>query len=270
VTLQDLLATLLVRPALTLRAEVIRIDVTIPELPAALDGFRIAHISDLHVGHGKWVPLRALEMAALVHAERPNLVVNTGDYLQDEPPIEKVRELVRPLVLDSDGGSAGPVNLAVLGNHDHYAGDAIVCELKTMLHGEGVRVLVNEVATVCKRGARLSIAGLDSYEPGFDRAVAALTEAPHPRLLLVHEADLVERLPEGAADLVLSGHSHGGQISLPGLTGWIVRRFNGSKYVHGHYRINGNPVYINRGVGYTGIPLRFRARPELTIIRLRR
>ena len=71
-----------------------------------------------------------------------------------------------------------------------------------------------------------------------------------------------------AVDLVLAGHSHGGQIAIPGLTRRIVHLFNGSRYVDGFYMVNGNRVYVNRGLGATGLPVRFRAAPELTILQL--
>lgn len=265
---RDSLAAVFSRPALTPSLDVVRLDVRIPDLPAPLEGFHLAHVSDLHIGSGAWLPVRAAEAAAVVQAERPDIVVNTGDFLQGEPPVDVVRGLVAPFVLDGAVGVVGPANLAVLGNHDYYAGDEAVCALKTMLRDLGAQALVNETVRVRKDGAELSISGFEELEPGFERALHALGDAPRPRILLVHNADLAERLGPGAADLILAGHTHGGQITLPGLTGLVVRRFNGSKYVQGWYRINGNRVYINRGLGCTGLPFRFRARPEVTFVRL--
>jgi len=85
---------------------------------------------------------------------------------------------------------------------------------------------------------------------------------------LVHVPDLVEKIPRGAADLVLAGHTHGGQFTLPFLEQHIVRYGCGSNYVDGLNTINDMPVYINRGLGYTGFPVRFRARPEVALVRL--
>jgi predicted MPP superfamily phosphohydrolase len=104
--------------------------------------------------------------------------------------------------------------------------------------------------------------------PGFDRAVEDVLASSRPRIALVHEPEVAERLPWGAADLVLCGHTHGGQITLPGLEPFIVRRFAKTKYVEGIYQIQGMPVYVNRGLGTTGLPIRFRARPEVALITL--
>jgi predicted MPP superfamily phosphohydrolase len=247
----------------------VRLDVPVPGLLPALDSFTIAHISDLHVGPGAWLPVRARGAADIIQSERPDVVVDTGDFMQAVPPIEAVRETVRPFLLETEAETKGPGNVAVLGNHDYYAGDEAVAELKTMLAALGVCVLANETVTICRRGTAVAFTGLDETEPGFQEALERMRKAPRPHIVLVHDAHLAERLPADTADLILAGHTHGGQITLPGLTGLVVRRFNGSSYIQGWYRINGNRVYINRGLGCTGLPLRFRARPEVTLIRLR-
>lgn len=267
---KDNLATLFSRPSLTPSLQVTRFELGIPGLPLPLDGFTLAHVSDLHVGPGDWVPVRAREAAAVIVREHPDVVINTGDFLQAIPPLHAVREYAEPLVLGSDPALQGATNLAVLGNHDYYAGEEAVAALRSMLCSLGVRVLANETVSVHKEDAAISFTGLEEREPGFDAAVATLPNRQRPHIVLVHNADVAQRFAPGVADLVLAGHTHGGQITLPGLTGLVVRRFNGSKYVQGWYRINDNPVYINRGLGCTGLPIRFRARPEVTFFRLRR
>src|SRR5947209_14056239 len=266
----DFLAKLFSRPTLNPSLDVAHLDLTIEGLPQALDGFTLAQVSDLHVGPGDWVPVRGLDAARAIVEARPDVVANTGDFLQHSPSLDAVRAWVQPLIIEPPGGLEGPVNLAVLGNHDYYAGEDMVEGLKVMLAAIGVRSLVNETVTVRKNGAAISFTGLEEREAGFDKALRAAAEVPRPHVVLLHEADVAERLPPDSADLVLAGHTHGGQITLPGLTGLIVRRFNGSKYVQGWYRVNGNRLYINRGLGCTGLPIRFRARPEVTIFRFRR
>lgn len=215
-----------------------------------------------------WTPVEAAEAAELVHAARPDVVVNTGDYLQEEPPIEKVGHVASRFLLGQHPAVSGPANLAVLGNHDYYAGDENVAELSAHLESLGVCMLVNRGACVVSWSQGVSFVGLTDDAPGFDGAVAALLSSARPRIALVHEPDLAERLPPGCADLVLAGHTHGGQITLPGMKPFITRRFAKSNYVEGLYRINEMPVYVNRGLGCSGLPIRFRARPEVALIRL--
>ena len=248
--------------------EINRVDIRIRDLPEELDGFALAHLSDLHVGQGLWVPLFAQEAARIVQASAVDLVVNTGDFLQGQSPVDKATVVARQFSLSHP--ASAPAHLAILGNHDYYSGEASVDALKYYLAASDICVLVNEITCVNRRGASITFAGLTRDEEGFDAAVDRLHKSERPLVALVHEPDVAEQLPGGCADLILAGHTHGGQITLPGLEGPIVRLFCGSHYVHGLYSINDIPMYVNRGLGTTGVPLRFRARPEIAIIRLLR
>jgi len=255
------------RRFLTSHVEVRRLDVRLPDLPPALDGFCIAQVSDLHVGVGMWLPLFIAEAAEIIRSESPHMVVNTGDYFQEEPPVEKVIAVARQFLIEPGPDTATPANLAVLGNHDYWAGDDAVAELTRCLEDLGVHVLVNRGVCVYRNGAGISFVGLTD-DDGFEEAVATLLASSRSRIALIHQPDLVESLPSGAADLVLSGHTHGGQITLPGLERFVTRRIAHSKYVGGWNRINHMPVYVNRGFGTSGLPIRFRAPPEVTFFRL--
>jgi predicted MPP superfamily phosphohydrolase len=158
----------------------------------------------------------------------------------------------------------------VFGNHDFYAGEQIVADLQSRLTSLGVTMLVNRATCIAQERGGISVVGLTTEAPGFEEAVDRLLESARPRIALMHEPDLAERLPPDSADLILAGHTHGGQITLPGLEAIIVRLFSGSSYVQGMYRVNGMRMYVNRGLGSTGMPLRFRAHPEVAVIRLAR
>lgn len=240
------------------------LEVRVRDLRADLDGFTIAHISDLHVGEGVWGPEHAEEASEAIQFEAPDVVVNTGDFLEGTPPWYRVEE---ELHLFSAPVTEAHRNLAILGNHDYITGPESVETLKSHLDGYGIEVLENQAVRV-KDG--VSFVGITDEVDGFERGVEELLSAPHPRIGLVHEPDLAERLPVDSADLLMSGHTHGGQITTPWLEGHIVRIFCGSRYVEGMYRVNGNPLYVNRGLGCVGLPLRVRAAPELTFVRLRR
>lgn len=243
-------------------------DLHIEGLPSELDGFTLAQISDLHVGPGRWRPQRWREAADAVESVQPDLVLNSGDFLQWEPPPAKARSVLERFLARASRGDVKPQTIAILGNHDYYAGDDFVHALAEELEDEGVRVLTNQAVCVQRGRSGISVIGLTTHRPGLETGIAQLLDSGHPRIVLIHEPDTAACIPAGAADLVLAGHTHGGQITLPLLEPFIVRRFCGSQYVEGWYRVNDNPMYVNRGLGCTGYPVRFRARPEVSFIRL--
>jgi predicted MPP superfamily phosphohydrolase len=241
--------------------------VRVRDLPEALVGLTIAQVSDLHVGPGRWQPRRWREAALLVGRSAPSFVVNTGDFLQWEPDPDRAREIFSAFMASaSDQGDAR--TFAILGNHDYYAGLDMVHRLNAQLDSIDVTVLTNLTTSVVCNGARLSITGLTTQEPGFEDAIEALLAADRPRIVLIHEPDLSGWLPARSADLILAGHTHGGQATLPFLERFIVRTFARSHFVEGWYTVNDNPMYVNRGLGFTGYPFRLRARPEVSIFRL--
>lgn len=241
--------------------------VTVPvgDLPDALNGFTIAQVSDIHVGEGDWGPQHLQQASDVIRRENPDIVVNTGDFLDREPPLGRVQAIAGQLTLPGENR-----NFAVLGNHDYDAGEEIVARLKKELEAAGIRVLENELLCVHRGDAGLTLAGLETEAPGWDEAVRKLSESGRPRVVLMHVPDCAERLPFGIADLILTGHTHGGQIAFPGLEKKTVQKMCGSDYVEGMYEINGSRVYVNRGLGCVGVPVRFRANPEVTFLTLSR
>jgi uncharacterized protein len=247
------------------RLEVGRITVPVRDLPEGLDGFTMAQVSDLHVGEEGWGPERLEEAAEVIRREDPDVVVNTGDFLEGEPPLNRVHELASRLTLSGENR-----NFAVLGNHDYSVEADAVQALKGELAGIGIRVLENEVMCLRPEAGGISLAGLTHEAPGWHAAVRELTRSSWPRVVLLHIPDRARELPAEVADLILSGHTHGGQIKLPGLQGPTVRLMCGSGFTEGRFNVNGSTLYVNRGLGCVGLPLRFRASPEVTLITLSR
>jgi uncharacterized protein len=253
------------------RLDVSTLDVRIAHLPPGLEGFTIAQVSDLHVGAAThWVPRWAGEAGEAVRRANVDVVVNTGDFYWKQPPAVKARAYAVKFMLHKRGVDSRAVNLAILGNHDYYAPVQLRNELVHELEESGINVLTNEAVCVPRGSDGISFVGLTDEEDSFERGIHVLQSCSRPRVALVHKPDLAEKLPRGAADLVLAGHTHGGQFTLPGLEETIVRHGCGSNYVEGLYTINDMPVYVNRGLGCTGLPVRFRARPEVTLIHLTR
>lgn len=242
-----------------------RITVRARDLPKKLDGFTIAQVSDMHVGVEGWGPERLEEAAEVLRCEDPDIVVNTGDFVEGEPPFHRVGEFTSRLTLPGENR-----NYAVLGNHDYFLDHDAVDTLKKELNHVGIRVLENEVICLRPEDGGITLAGLTHEAPGWHAAVGELMRSSWPRVVLLHIPDRARELPAEVADLILSGHTHGGQIALPGLEAPTVRLLCGSGFTEGRYGVNGSALYVNRGLGCVGLPMRFRANPEVTLITLSR
>ena len=237
------------------------LDVPIAGLPPGFDGYRIAQLSDLHIG-GLWPRARALRWVRMVNALDADLVALTGDYVTNGEAFH--HDIAA--VLSSMRGRDGVV--AVMGNHDYFGdGDALVA----LLRARGVSVLCNEHRTLVRGGATVTLAGVDdrwSRRADVDRALAD-RDPSVPLLVLAHDPLLFPALGRRGAALVLSGHTHWGQIAVP----FFSTRLNISRLSYRHhaglYREGQASLYVSPGLGTTGPPLRLGAPPEITVLRLR-
>jgi predicted MPP superfamily phosphohydrolase len=236
-------------------------EVVIKGLHPKHDGLRIAQLSDIHIGLS--TPAARIRAAVeAVNAAGVDLVALTGDY---------VTRSMRPIPLISKllSGLKAPV-FAVLGNHDHWVdAEGVTGHLKRV----GCTVLRNEHAFMILRGASLCVIGIDDERSGNDDVEAAFKGSPKSgsRLVLTHTPPTVRQLPHDAGLLCLTGHTHGGQIKLPGITQRLLHRM-GQPYERGLHRVNGNYVYVNRGLGYGigGAALRVGSKPEVSYFTLRK
>ncbi|HLN62505.1 MAG TPA: metallophosphoesterase [Symbiobacteriaceae bacterium] len=249
--------------------------VAVPDLPPALWGLRVGLLTDLHVG---WYagPAQAERAVALLNGARPDLALVAGDLVHDGTGQADLVGAARAV-----GAIAAPLGVyGVLGNHCYWAG---AHRVEAALHDAGVPVLANRGLALPVRESRLWLAGLDSAFAGSPDVAAAMAGAAAGRpgaggaagggfcLLAVHEPDYadeaVRAMPDGLTILQLSGHSHGGQIRLPGLSAYVAPAL-GRKYVRGLYRVNGDryQVYTSPGVGVTGVPMRWGSPPEVTVV----
>lgn len=240
----------------------------VPGLPDSLAGLRLAQISDLHRGPGSWGPLHLERASQAVRSALPDLLINTGDYVWRTPALDQVAQLIRRFPVPHS--SSHPSSLAILGNHDYSAPAPVLSGLRALLPDAGITLLENQAAAVRRGTGQMWVVGLtaDARDTRLSDGLRALQQAGRPRIVLVHEPSLAMRLPADSADLILAGHTHGGQVAIPGLTPFITLKMAGSSFVHGMYRVNGMPLYVNRGLGCVGLPLRYRANPEVTIVRL--
>ncbi|MFD1886539.1 metallophosphoesterase [Paenibacillus wenxiniae] len=245
--------------------EKIRIRLELPDLPPSLNGMRLVQFSDMHLGMGK----NASDLEQLVdviNSEQPDMICFTGDIV-DEHPADLITGVAALQRLQAPLGK-----YAVLGNHDYL--DDVVAVTQLLQQGD-FEVLINEHRLVHRQDGILAMVGLDDQllgNPDVQKATRGVPDAAC-RILLMHEPDYADRVPEELKfRLQLSGHSHGGQIRLP-LFGAIITPKGSRKYIMGGYRAGKDghlPLYVNRGIGMSQLPVRFMCRPELTIFTLYR
>jgi uncharacterized protein len=244
--------------------QVTRTRVHLRGLPPGLEGLRIALLTDLHAGEG--TPLSVIRRACrLAMAERPDLIALTGDLIADGaesfgPALDAVRCLRAPLGV-----------FAVPGNHDHIVG--IGTWHRELAARPWLQDLTNRSVVREVRGARVCVVGVDDYSCGNP----SLSSLPPPderdlTVLLAHDPDQAERARRAydRVDLVLSGHTHGGQVRLP----WMGALRNPAErddlYEEGLRRRPWTQVYVSRGVGTVHLPVRFLCRPEVALLELTR
>lgn len=231
-------------------------------LRKAHDGLRIAHLSDLHVG---WATSsnRIREALALVRSATPDLVIMTGDYIclssLDIPPM---RHALR--------GLAEFPTIATLGNHDFWAGPERVADA---LRHNGVDVMRNEHRSIFIRGETLLVVGVDDPVSKADDVALAFQGIPDGTtvpLVLAHCGRAAPDIANYGAGLVLSGHTHGGQVQISTVTDSLGKRM-GIPYMRGLHEIGDTKLYVTPGVGNSAIPFRAGqgAQPEVALITLR-
>jgi len=245
-----------------------KIDLRIQRLAPTFDGFKIALLADLHFGPytGKH------EIGAAVReANRfsPDAVALLGDFVS-ESLLGNNKEAARnaePCAEVLSGLRSRLGSFAVLGNHDYNTDPEFV---SGALSSRGITVLRNGNHVIEQDRGRLWLLGTNDAIFSQARLDSALANVPanETKILLAHEPDLADQSSRYGIDVQFSGHSHGGQIRLPGLRpAWLPPLAR--KYYDGYYRVNGLQLYTNRGIGTIGVPFRFLCPPEVTLVTLR-
>lgn len=229
-----------------------------------LRGLRIAQISDIHLG--EWMNhARLSQVIDRVLAQKVEIVLITGDFLTRRLDPENDLPV---LAAEMERLAAARPTFAVMGNHDHWHG---VEPLRAALVESGVQELRNRVVSIQRGDSLLHLAGIDDVWEGFGRLDEVVSHLPAEgaAILLSHEPDFADTAAQtDRFDLMLSGHSHGGQIVLP-ILGPPVLPHLGKKYPSGLYRVGTMWQYTNRGVGIAGsLPIRLNCPPEITVFTL--
>jgi predicted MPP superfamily phosphohydrolase len=239
-----------------------RATVALPNLPKAFEGKTVAFLSDIH--HGPFVSRGYIRsIVAMTNALRADFVLLGGDYCYQGP------RFIAP-ALEELGKLKAPMGrFAVLGNHDHWDG---LLESIDGLEASGIPLLRNRGVWVEQGSSRLRIGGVgDLWTDKVDvaRAIGDATDRDAV-LLLSHNPDVAETLDDPRVGLMISGHTHGGQVIVPFYGAPIVTSAYGQKYLSGLTRGPSCNVFISRGVGTVGLPVRLACRPEVVLLTLTR
>jgi uncharacterized protein len=240
--------------------EVTHHEVYIDDLDSAFDGYRIAFLTDTHVAS---FVRRSFyrEIVAQTNRFDPDLILLGGDFVTWRRHIPLMAEVLLPDLRARDGV------LAVLGNHDYWAnGD----EVRKAMTAHGVEFVINRSHTIRRNGAELPVVGIDEIyrgEPDVAAAFAGLNDGPC--VGITHHPDAIDILGGQRIDLLVCGHTHGGQIRFPFFGAIVVPSMHESRYAQGFHRLGGVLMYVSRGVGAIP-PVRILCRPEVATFTLRR
>ncbi len=238
-----------------------QLELVIPGLPQEFDGYRVAQLSDLHIGGltpGRW----GHAWAARSNAAAPNLVVVTGDMVSSGVNFHAVIADVIGSLRADDGVFVS------MGNHDYFGdGEPLI----TLLRSKGCIVLRNEGTTVSRGEASMFVAGVDdTWTRRDDLNLAMADRVPGAfTLLLAHDPGLFPAAVKHGIQLVLSGHTHGGQVALPFFPKLLTLGKLAHRFHLGIYRYGDSTLYVHPGLGTTGPPIRLGVAPEVAILTLR-
>ncbi|MDY6852136.1 MAG: metallophosphoesterase [Thermodesulfobacteriota bacterium] len=259
--------------------ELVRVDIGLKRLPPSFDGLKVAQITDIH--SGRLVPTKLIRAGVdLVQSATPDLIVLTGDFITGASLFAWGRlggfkpRLFKECLQELAGLSAPFGVYAVLGNHDFWSGPEVTAKVDRGLRDIGVKVLRNEMVTLVKSGQKLHISGIDDYWERSCKPSRALRDAPISacKVLLSHNPDVNQDLEalDNQVDLVISGHTHGGQVVLPLIGAPFLPSPFGQKYRSGLVRDGERQTYISRGLGVFFVPIRINCPSEITLLTLRR
>ncbi len=228
----------------------------------AADGLRIVQFSDIHICDDDDAG-KLMRIVSAINREEPDIVVFTGDLFDNFPAYEGTVEAI-PAAFSQIRARIG--KYAVLGNHDYEA--SALPKVREIWKNAGFTLLQDDSVRLSELG--ITVIGMDDwlFGPCEDACLDGVPDGDF-RLLLCHEPDVAERLNTSKFDLMLSGHTHAGQVKLPGL-GIVYTPPLGRVYKEGRYDLENAVLYVNRGTGQSLLPIRFLATPEISVITLKK
>ena len=244
--------------------QVERISVKIENLPESFNGVKIVHLTDFHSRNFGEREKRILE---ILEDLDPDLVFITGDFIDHTTKdINSCQKFWRELGSKYQGRIFG-----VLGNHEYWIKSPDIAAIKKLLEKNGISILNNENRKIFQGDKYIYLLGVDDPDSEKDDLPKAMvnTEENIPKILLAHSPDIIDNLRGEKVDLILVGHTHGGQVVIPFVKPFWVPTKNRGKYASGLFRVNGTNLYVNRGIGMASLQVRFNCSPEITVIELK-
>ena len=237
------------------------------DLPYSLDNLKIIHLSDFHC---RGFTLRERRMIETIEREKPDFVFFTGDFLERDQWLSSCENLIWQIFQKNQNF------FGVFGNHDHQINTSIQ-KLEEIFEKRGIIILVNESQEIKFRGDIFYLIGVDDPYLNYDNLEVALENVQEDKfkILLSHSPAIFLKnqklIQDNKINLILAGHTHGGQINIPFLTNFIISLWLGGKYPAGLFEEDGTFIYVNRGLGtFHLFPLRLNSPPEITLITLKR
>ena len=248
--------------------DVQNVEIRLGNLPEAFHGYRIAQLSDFHYGEYS-EPTYIRAVVRRVNELRPDLIALTGDFISSGPMVQRISVDFAYHCADLLGKLESPRKFASMGNHDVLVSRV---DVTNALESRGIPVLHNAAVPIEKDGARLWMAGVADTIVGTETNLSAAIPrgrmaGSEPLILMAHEPDYADQVVGSGVDLMLSGHTHGGQVRIPFMPPMHLPPA-GEKYVEGHFSLQGLQLYVTRGIGTVGVPFRFLCPPEITLITL--
>lgn len=234
-------------------------EIAVRELPYAFEGFRIAQVTDVH--HSRIVSIEEVRrVVEVANATKADLIALTGDYTTS------YRRYIEPCA-EALGALSAPEGVwAVLGNHDHYTDPQLTVRALTR---HRINVLENANTRIRRGSDQFQLAGIGDWTWNRSDWARSLygVDKKRPTVMLSHQPVVLDFPETEGISLILSGHTHGGQVSLP-FVGAPIRYGRDFKYVRGLYEKNGTKLYVSPGTGVIGLPVRFGVQPEISVLKL--
>ncbi len=237
----------------------------IPNWSAKLNGFRVVAISDIHGGSNNVTEEKIRKLVELANAQNPDLIVLLGDYVSQEKLASGALKMPSETVISNLKGFRAKYGVyAVIGNHDWYYDEK---KMTKEFAEAGIKVLENAVEVVTVDDETINLWGIEDYWKNRRVPVEAFEKIPDKRNIVVitHNPDSLLKAP-GEISLMLSGHTHGGQVKFPffGARAFV----NDPRFMEGFVEVDGKHVFVTTGVGATGPQIRFNVPPEIAVLNL--
>lgn len=240
--------------------EIKKVTLNYSNLPKEFDGYKLLHLTDLHIDS---IPGLEKIIIEKIKGLKYDLCVMTGDYRKST--FGSFKNILKPIYRLTQYINAPDGTFAVLGNHDTY----LMSNYEERIN---IELLVNESAEIKRGGGKIILTGTDDPFRYFtDQAIIALEESKKGfKIALVHTTELSDVAAESGYNLYLCGHTHGGQICLPGGKPLITHQFEGKGYYKGLWNHNGMKGYTSKGCGVSGLNVRFNCPGEITVFTLKK